>query len=734
MNARTKVVIALTAFSLGLYVYLNQGVVDPGTDSTSKKAISTGNQDLVRSWSENYALDKNAVEADGPDDSSVSRKSTVESSRKGAPANLPSPARQSVSSIKDKHIKSLQASRQIAEKTYRAADGHVVKASFVQGEPMLGSDKFIIREHQPLEAGKPSVTYVEIADHLIVKFKKNPTQEDFESFAKDYSLSKAQPLVAANIVRFTIDNPSITRRLELEEALKTNPLVAYVEANYLTYSLAKPNDEFFDGMWGLENEGLSPNGQPQAERYTVDIDIQAATAWDAHTDCSAIPVAVLDTGILPTHPDLEANIVPNSGRDFSNPNNPDTSDFIDRQGHGTHVAGTIGAVGNNSIGTTGVCWKAALIPVKVLNDQGVGSSQSVVNGLLYVSQSGAKVLNMSLGGGPRSAADMDAITRNRIAGILLVIASGNENNDNDVTPAYPASYEDENIISVAATTGLGELAVFSNYGQNSVDIAAPGQAVLSTWSNLADPPELYNVISGTSMASPHVAGAVALFWSYQPELTAAQVKGELLASSLVKTFAPIQVDNQVIQKTIAGNKVMDLSLLLKTAEASVAVDAGITSFQARNSTAATLTITLDEKYAAITKVEVMVGDEVIGSAEGAATSIPIRLPIGAKQADLVVVITDDRGRKFESAAATVELDIEKSVGLEGIKALGLSGTSLCELSQQTDDDATILHSVKVKSARECQKFCDIMGPLVYSSQAEVICSENSQPIYTLKKQ
>lgn len=692
-------------------------------DTPSTVPESNSGVSIAASGQTNEKMPFKIVEAE-----SASRTASKRSSR----TEKKLPASMNPTSYKDKHIAALKKAKLIASEVYQNEKGQTVLASHVKSTKMLGSDQFIVREYQPTNSDQKPTAFVEIADHIILKFNKKITDDKLKKIANQFALSKPKPILLENTFRFTINQPSIKKRLELEDRLKAHDDVSYAQGNYISYSLAKPNDEMFDGMWGLENEGLDPNGQPNPEAFIADIDIQASTAWDFHTDCSSVPVAILDTGILPTHPDLEANILANTGRNFTS---EDINAFVDGNGHGTHVAGTVGAVGNNSIGVSGVCWKAALIPVKVLNDAGAGSSEGIVNGLLYTATTNAKVLNMSLGGGPRTQADIDAFARLRAQGVLSVIAAGNETNNNDTLPTYPASYEDVSIISVAAIDGTGEMALFSNWGATTVDIAAPGQAVLSTWSNLANPPELYLAIPGTSMAAPHVAGAVALLWSYQPELTPEQVKAEILGSSLTRDFLAVQnAEGEVFPRSIAGNRILDLSRVINTVQATVNLDASTTTFQARDTTEASLKVSVAEKYNEITKVEVFFGEELIGSSEGLTDEVKINLPIGAKAADLVVVITDDKGRTFSSETVTFELDIEKSVGLTGIEALGLEGAVQCEIAREVEGDRTVLHQVRVETVRACQKFCDIMGPLVYSSQAEIVCTENSQLIYSHGKQ
>ena len=258
----------------------------------------------------------------------------------------------------------------------------------------------------------------------------------------------------------------------------------YAEPNFIYQPALTPNDPRFGELWGL-NQGS-------------DADIDAPEAWDLTTGSSSVVVAVVDTGVAYDHPDLAPNIwtnagdPPGGGDDDGNGFLDDTRgwDFIsndndprDLEGHGTHVAGTIGAKGNNAAGVTGVNWNVRLMPVRVLGPNG-GTNATVTNGFDYAGDMGARVANASLGGGGFSQAMKDTIDSH--PGTLYVVAAGNGGADgvgdnNDVTPAYPCNYTSVNLICVAATTPADALAGFSNYGAASVDLAAPGTQILSTW-------------------------------------------------------------------------------------------------------------------------------------------------------------------------------------------------------------------------------------------------------------
>ena len=280
-----------------------------------------------------------------------------------------------------------------------------------------------------------------------------------------------------------------------------------------------PNDPSFSSLWGMTGE----HG------------INAPSAWDLNTGSQDVVVAVIDTGVDYNHPDLSPNIWVNSGEIMGNNRDDDGNGYIDDvygwnayagsgnpmddNGHGTHVSGTIGAAGNNGLGVVGVNWKVKIMGLKFLSSTGSGSLSAAVEAINYMVTMknrgvNIRVSNNSWGGGGYSQTLHAAIQRAEAAGILFVAAAGNESNDNDANPSYPATYNVANVISVAAIDREGNMATFSNYGAQNVDIAAPGVSILSTY-----PGGGYTSLSGTSMATPHVAGALALLLSNEPSLS-----------------------------------------------------------------------------------------------------------------------------------------------------------------------------------------------------------------------
>jgi len=299
--------------------------------------------------------------------------------------------------------------------------------------------------------------------------------------------------------------------------LRRDPSVRLVEPDYEVRASAVPNDPRFAQLWALHNTGQT-GGQPDA-------DIDWLETWESASVPGPI-VAVVDTGVDYTHPDLQEQILRDGGGavvgwDFANNDaNPQ-----DDHGHGTHVAGTIGAVGNNGIGIVGVCPTARIMPLKFLDGDGVGATSNAIRAIDFAVASGAAIINNSWGGGGFSGFLLEAIQRAEAAGVLVVAAAGNDGEDNDARPVYPASYNRfaANVLSVAASDARDELAAFSNYGRDSVDITAPGAGIVSTAMGGG-----YITMGGTSMATPHVSGAAALTLARFPGASVRELKERLL--------------------------------------------------------------------------------------------------------------------------------------------------------------------------------------------------------------
>jgi uncharacterized repeat protein (TIGR02059 family) len=272
----------------------------------------------------------------------------------------------------------------------------------------------------------------------------------------------------------------------------------------------------FNELWGFNQSSDKDIDAPEAFASWG-----SPSGGISNVNAAQNKVAVLDSGIRRTHEDLAQNYI--GGFDFVD----NDSDPSDGNGHGTHCAGTIGAIAN-STGVVGANPAAKLLAVKVLGDKGDGSTSGIINGINYAVQQGAKVLSMSIGYGPGvnpGSALGNALAAAGAAGSLSVIAAGNASNDNDIWPTFPASYTDPSIIAVAASNNSDSRATFSNYGSSSVDLYAPGAGILSTGYSSDSS---YTYMSGTSMATPLVAGIVSAYWARNPSLSASQVKSRLM--------------------------------------------------------------------------------------------------------------------------------------------------------------------------------------------------------------
>jgi subtilisin family serine protease len=322
------------------------------------------------------------------------------------------------------------------------------------------------------------------------------------------------------------------------EALIATGLFEYVEPDFHVQVLQTPTDTSFTNgdLWGLQNTGQ--NGG------VAGVDINTVSAWSISTGSFSVTVAVIDTGVRYTHQDLAGNMWINPGEIAANGIDDDgngyvddvhginaitaTGDPMDDHNHGTHVAGTIAATAFDSGRHVGVAYDARIMALKFLDNTGNGSISGAISCIDYAITKGATIMNNSWGGYGYSQALKDAVDAANAAGILFVAAAGNSGTDNDASPLYPASYDAENVISVAAIDRTGELAYFSNFGASMVDLAAPGVAILSS---TASSDSSYEYFDGTSMATPHVAGVAALLASEYPTANITELRARLLQST-----------------------------------------------------------------------------------------------------------------------------------------------------------------------------------------------------------
>lgn len=336
-----------------------------------------------------------------------------------------------------------------------------------------------------------------------------------------------------------VKRPVVETQKSAIQSLSQNELVELVEPNFI-YRINKiPNDPKLTQLWGMKNTGAADSS---GRAGTAGVDIGAEQAWDIQTGSKEVIIAVIDTGTSPDNEDLKDNMWTNEAElngvaGVDDDGNGVVDDiygaaFIrgqkigsnrDDHGHGSHCSGTIGARGDDGKGIVGVNWNTRIMGVKFLDGNGSGTLEDAILAIDYATKMGAKIMSNSWGGGGFSQTLKDAIVRSHEAGALFVAAAGNEQNNNDSNPTYPATYDVPNVLSVAAIDNNGQIASFSNYGKSSVHVGAPGVNILS--STLNGKLESW---SGTSMATPHVSGIVGLIASEFPNMTSLELKARVI--------------------------------------------------------------------------------------------------------------------------------------------------------------------------------------------------------------
>ncbi|ABB31432.1 peptidase S8 and S53 subtilisin kexin sedolisin [Geobacter metallireducens RCH3] len=376
---------------------------------------------------------------------------------------------------------------------------------------------------------------------LIVKYREGVSEEGKAEGHRRHGSERKKEFRDLNM-----EQVKIRPGLGVENAVKefeADDDVEYAEPNYLLKASKIPTDPKFYSTWGMAK-------------------INAPAAWDNTTGSAGVVVAVIDSGVDYNHPDLKANMWINQAELNGKPGIDDDGDGVvddiygyngvnnngnpmDNNGHGTHVAGTIGAVGNNGIGVAGVNWTVKIMACKFLDANGSGYTSDAIECLQYVKKMKSRGVNIvatnnSWGGGGYSRALYDTINSQR--DILFITAAGNAAANNDTTPSYPADYNLPNIIAVAATTSTDGLASFSNYGRRTVMVGAPGYSILSTYPN-----NQYAYLSGTSMATPHVTGLAALIKAKYPTMDWRGIKNLILSGG--------DRPSSLAAKTVTGRRI-----------------------------------------------------------------------------------------------------------------------------------------------------------------------------------
>jgi len=356
-------------------------------------------------------------------------------------------------------------------------------------------------------------------DQILVQPKHGISSDTLARFHSQHGIEVLRTLLTQGGLQI-ISVPKAQTIAELVKTYQQSGLVEFAEPDYLVHTAATiPNDpKFLDGtLWGLTK-------------------IDAPDGWDVQTSASNIIVAVLDTGVRYTHEDLASNMWVNPVDKTHGLNAlTATNDPSDDSGHGTMVAGVLGAVGNNGIGVTGVAWRVQIMACKCFDKFGVGDVSSIVTCLEYARTNNARLINASWGLSTNSLALSNALDSVRAAGIIVVAASGNNTNNIDLNPSYPSSYHFDNVVSVAYTTQGDSLGSASNYGATTVDLAAPGENIYSTF---AATDSYYFTLTGSSFAVPYVTGALALILARYPgEVYQASVARILNAADPIPALA-----------------------------------------------------------------------------------------------------------------------------------------------------------------------------------------------------
>ena len=414
------------------------------------------------------------------------------------------------------------------------AEGVVVKQRVIRWHgkyPLLRIEEDVSRD--PLEKGEPRVM---VADHLMVTLREGFSEEQLQGWVNGMGFKMRRHLPGTDVFLIGLPSGSLAGFDAMLKRFNEPGLpVEMAEPDALRFAATMPNDTSFAMQWALHNSGQTGGAN--------NADVNATEAWEMTRGDASLVVAVLDSGIDLAHPDLQANVWVNSGEIPNNRIDDDQNGVVDDvngwnfysnnrnlgdlDGHGTHCAGVIGAMGDNAAGVSGIAPLVKIMPLRVMDDEGAVVVSDAIEALNYAVAMGSLVTSNSYGGAQTSALEKRAINAAKTAGVLFVCSAGNgrPGRNIDIKKSYPASFDCPNIISVAASTSSDGRPSFSHFGVKSVDIAAPGVGILSTL-----PGGTYGYESGTSMACPLVAGACVLVKAAHPELGWEGIKSALLNS------------------------------------------------------------------------------------------------------------------------------------------------------------------------------------------------------------
>jgi subtilisin family serine protease len=548
----------------------------------------------------------------------------------------------------------------------------------------------------------------------------------------------------------------------ISQQVSTSPLIDSVGNNFILKVGAFPNDPLIPMQYGFGPADstafvLGQSGYAVTQQ-SPEANLRADLAWESKRDCSTISVGVIDSGIDANYPDLNQNLDLANSRNFvpdallnddcsqnsvAIPNGGNSiapAKYVDENGHGTHVAGTIGALGNNGVGVSGVCWNAKIITIRTMNRCGRGSSASIISGINYAAENKIRVVNMSLGGdvsefvlSPNSA-EYRSIAAVGAAGGLVIAAAGNESTDNSVAFKFPASINHPALVSVASHNALNQISEFSNFSANNVHIAAPGEGIVSTIplavrSGLAQlinnsdvanlpaaekfkeaamtfPQRGYDLKDGTSMAAPHVAGVAALVWSMDPTRSNLEVK-ELLyeTADKVQEFQSRVVEGRRVNLGRALSAAEGLSVRLRAEAGGGRVSASVASSEP-------IYVRLDgEQVIRFSEGELYLGSEKVGQCSAFDGTCVGRISNSLNQTSSDVL-------SVKKGSQTISVGIVRVIPLSDGNGVFKSGNAnfSCRLLEQ----GKVVASFKAASDEACSNVCRVLSSKVLDGSS--VCS------------